>query len=143
MNTLKINDVVNEKNNDINNNNDVNMNDLKNKNKEYEEQIKKLKEEIEEYKNKIKNNIELDPKKFEELRHQNLLLYNKLQEAQKKILQANSLVGKAKRYNLCAAYVSQLLGLIKPENDKQSSIITKLKTIIEEDENKVGNKKYY
>ena len=133
MNVLKINEVVND---------DTNTNNLKNKNKEYEEQIKKMKEEIEDYKKKINNSIDLDPKKFEELRHQNLLYYNKLQEAQKKIAQANSLVGKAKKYNLCAAYVSQLLGMVKPENDKQSYIFTKLKTIIEDYEREKMGKKH-
>ena len=65
-----------------------------------------------------------------------------MQEAQKKIAQANSLVGKAKKYNLCAAYVSQLLGMVKPENDKQSYIFTKLKTIIEDYEREKMGKKH-
>ena len=85
--------------------------------------------------------MDLDPKKFEELRHQNLLYYNKLQEAQKKIAQANSLVGKAKKYNLCAAYISQLLSIVKPENDKQSYLFVKLKSLIEDFEKEKANKK--
>jgi multidrug resistance efflux pump len=134
MNTLKINDVISDNNNDIT--------DLKNKNKEYEEQINKMKAEIEELNKKVNGGgLNLDPKKFEELRHQNLLYYNKLQEAQKKIAQANSLVGKAKKYNLCAAYISQLLGMVKPENDKQSYLFIKLKSLIEDYEKEKSNKK--
>ena len=102
-----------------------------------------MKSEIEEYKKKINSgegNINI--KKYEELKNQNLLYFNKVQEAQKKIAQANALVGKAKKYNLCVAYVSQLLGLIKPENDKQTYLFNKLKSFSEEYEKEKVAKKH-
>ena len=134
INTLKINDIINVNNNDIT--------DLKNKNKDYEIQIKKMKSEIEEYKKKVNNGEGVvDIKKYEELKNQNLLYYNKVQEAQKKIIQANALVGKAKKYNICVAYLSQLLGLIKPENEKQTYLFNKLKSFSEEYEKEKNAKK--
>ena len=76
--TLKINDI----NNTANNTND--------------KDVSKLKNEIENYKNKLSEmNIEL--KKNEELRHQNILLAHKLQEASKKVAQANQVISKAKK----------------------------------------------
>ena len=136
MDTLKINDVMGDNNNDTN--------ELKNKNKELQDQINKMKNEIEEYKKKVNSSGggEVDLKKFEELKHQNLLYYNKLQEAQKKIAQANNIVGKAKKYNICIAYISQLIGLLKPENDKQTYLYVKLKSFVDEYEKEKASKKH-
>ena len=135
MNTLKINDVVNNDTNE-----DINL--LKNKNKEYQEQINKMKAEIEEFKKKDHNSGGgVDAKQFEEIRQQNRLYYTKLQEAQKKILQANALVSKAKKYSTCVNYASQVLALFKPENDKQTYLFIKLKGLVEEYEKEKSNKK--
>ena len=101
--------------------------------------MNKLKSEIENYKNKISEmNIEI--KKNEELRHQNILFTQKLQEAQKKLLLANQVITKAKKYSLCLAYMSQFLGLIKPEGEKQVYLVNKLKEFIDENQ-KEKNKK--
>ena len=85
MNTFKINDFLNDNNTNSNNNNNEEINLLKNKNKEYEEQINKMKSEIEELKKKGNSpGGGIDVKKYEEIKRQNILYYNKLQEAQKK-----------------------------------------------------------
>ena len=75
------------------------------------------------------------------MKHQNLLYYNKLQEAQKKIAQANNVVNKAKKYNICIAYISQIMDLIKPENDKQQYLYVKLKSFVDEYEKEKQKKK--
>ena len=127
MNTLKINDVLN----DNDNNNELNT--LKNKNKEYQEQINKLKSEIEDYKKKgSSTGGGVDIKKYEEIRHQNVLYYNKLQEAQKKIMKANALVGRAKKYGTCVTYISEFLSAFTPANDKQNNIFNELKKLVDE-----------
>ena len=132
-----------EKKTDTTNNNEE-INTLKNKNKEYQEQIDKMKEEIEEYKKNANNkgDNETDAKQIEELKKQNALCLNKLKDAQNKINQANSLIGKAKKYNLCVSYVSQLLHLAKPENEKQTYIFNKLNSFVEEYEKEKNNKKH-
>jgi len=115
--TLKINDIAGSGCNKNNNGDEMN----------------KLKSEIENYKNKISEmNIEI--KKNEELRHQNILFTQKLQEAQKKLLLANQVITKAKKYSLCLAYMSQFLGLIKPEGEKQVYLVNKLKEFIDENQ---------
>ena len=115
--TLKINDIAGSGSNKNNNGDEMN----------------KLKSEIENYKNKISEmNIEI--KKNEELRHQNILFTQKLQEAQKKLLLANQVITKAKKYSLCLAYMSQFLGLIKPEGEKQVYLVNKLKEFIDENQ---------
>jgi len=94
-------------------------------------EIDKLKAEIENYKNKMSEmNIEL--KKNEELRHQNILFTHKLQEAQKKIAQANQVIVRAKKFGIVISYVTQFLGLIKPENEKQIYLFNKLKEFADE-----------
>ena len=126
----------------VNDNEEINT--LKNKNKEYQEQIDKMKEEIEEYKKNANNkgDNETDAKQIEELKKQNALCLNKLKDAQNKINQANSLIAKAKKYNLCVSYVSQLLHLAKPENEKQTYIFNKLNSFVEEYEKEKSNKKH-
>ena len=100
-------------------------------NQENKDEINKMKNEIENYKNKISEmNIEL--KKNEELRHQNILFTHKIQEAQKKIVQANQVIGKAKKYGLCMAYLSQFLGIINPQKDKEVYLVNKLKEFTDE-----------
>ena len=84
-------------------------------------------------------NVEL--KKNEDLRHQNILLSNKFQEAQKKVTQANQVLGKVKKYTLCMAYVSQFLGIIKPETEKQIYLVNKLKEFTDEYQKEKLNKK--
>ena len=76
--------------------------------------------------------INLELKKNEELRHQNILLTHTIQEAQKKVSQANLVIAKAKKYSLCVAYVAQFLSIIKPENEKQIYLVNKLKEFTEE-----------
>ena len=106
---------------------------LKNKNKEYQEQITNLKKEIEDYKTKMKDSHGgVDMKKYEDLKKQNAFYYQKIQEAQKKILQANSLIGKAKRYNVVMAYVTPLMKHIKTESEKETYILNKLKDCVSE-----------
>ena len=95
------------------------------------EEINKLKNEIENYKNKM-SEINLELKKNEELRHQNILLTHTIQEAQKKVSQASLVIAKAKKYSLCVAYVAQFLSIIKPENEKQIYLVNKLKEFTEE-----------
>ena len=99
-----------------------------------------MKAEIEEYKKNGNNNG--DNKQYEEMKQKNILLLNKLQEAQKKILQANTLVNKAKKYNICIAYVSQLLNFFKPGDDKQTYLFNKLKSYVEEYEKEKATKKH-
>ena len=131
MDTIKINDIINDSTKT--NNNDTNVDELKNKNKEYQEQITNLKKEIEEYKTKMKDNHGgVDIKKYEDLKKQNAFYYQKIQEAQKKILQANSLIGKAKKYNVVMAYVTPLMKQIKPESEKETYILNKLKDCVTE-----------
>ena len=68
--------------------------------------VSEMKKEIENYKNKLSEmNIEL--KKNEELRHQNILLAHKLQEASKKVALANQVISKAKKYSLCLEYITK------------------------------------
>ena len=134
MDTFKINDFISDNKGD-------NINDLKNKNKEYQEQIILLKKEIEEYKSKPSGSGGVDIKKFEELKKQNAYYYNKIQEAQKKILQANSLINKAKNYNLCIVYLSKLMVDIKPSNDNQKELLNKLKSFVDEFEKERNLKK--
>ena len=94
-------------------------------------EIDKLKMEIENYKNKM-NEMNIELKKNEELRHQNILFTHKLQEAQKKIAQANQVIARAKKFGLVISYVTQFLGLIKPENEKQIYLFNKLKEFADE-----------
>ena len=115
--TLKINDIAGSGSNKNNNGDEMN----------------KLKSEIENYKNKI-SEMTIEIKKNEELRHQNILFTQKLQEAQKKLLLANQVITKAKKYSLCLAYMSQFLGLIKPEGEKQVYLVNKLKEFIDENQ---------
>ena len=112
--TLKINDI---------NKIDSNSND--------KEEINKLKNEIQSYKSKM-SEINIELKNNEDLRHQNILLSNKLQEAQKKVAQANQVIAKAKKYALCMAYMTQFLGIIKPETEKQIYLANKLKEFTED-----------
>ena len=84
---------------------------------------------------------ELDHKKLEDLKKQNEFYFNKLKEAQKKIIQANTLVDKAKKFNSCVDYVSEIINLLKPENEKQALAISKLKTFVEEYEKEKSKKK--
>ena len=121
--TLKINDL----------NKDDNISNEK-------EEINKLKNEIQSYKNKM-TEINVELKKNEDLRHQNILLSNKFQEAQKKVTQANQVLGKVKKYTLCMAYVSQFLGIIKPETEKQIYLANKLKEFTDEYQKEKLNKK--
>jgi len=133
MDTIKINDIINDSSKSNANANDANMDELKNKNKEYQEQITNLKKEIEEYKTKMKESHGgVDLKKYEDLKKQNAFYYQKIQEAQKKILQANSLIGKAKKYNVVMAYVTPLMKQIKPESEKETYILNKLKECVTE-----------
>ena len=108
-------------------------------NQNEKDEINKLKNEIENYKNKM-SEINIELKKNEELRHQNILLNHKLQEAQKKIIQANQVIAKAKKYSLCIAYISQFLAIIKPENEKQIYLANKLKEFTEEYQKEKSNK---
>ena len=106
-----------------------------------------MKLEIEELNQKINNNKieggegEMNPKKFEELKQQNILYFNKLQEAQKKIQQANTMVAKAKKFNICISYVSQLIGIFNPQDDKQTYLFNKLKSFVDEYEKEKSKKK--
>ena len=99
-----------------------------------------MKNEIENYKNKV-SEMGIELKKNEELRHQNILLTNKLQEALKKISLANQVISKAKKYSLCVAYISQFLAIIKPENEKQIYLVNKLKEFIDEYQKEKTSKK--
>ena len=131
MDTIKINDIIND--NSKTNTNDANVEELKNKNKEYQDQITNLKKEIEEYKTKMKESHGgVDIKKYEDLKKQNAFYYQKIQEAQKKILQANSLIGKAKKYNVAMAYITPLMKHIKTESEKEIIILNKLKECVSE-----------
>ena len=133
MDTIKINDIINDNTKTNTNTNDTNVEELKNKNKEYQEQITNLKKEIEDYKTKMKDSHGgVDMKKYEDLKKQNAFYYQKIQEAQKKILQANSLIGKAKRYNVVMAYVTPLMKHIKTESEKETYILNKLKDCVSE-----------
>ena len=107
-------------------------------NQDNKDEINKMKNEIENYKNKISEmNIEL--KKNEELRHQNILFTHKIQDAQKKISQANQVVGKAKKYGLCMAYLTQFLGIINPQKDKEVYLVNKLKEFTDEYQKEKAN----
>ena len=85
--------------------------------------------------------MNIEVKKNEELRHQNILLAHKLQEASKKVALANQVISKAKKYSLCLAYISQFLGIIKPENEKQIYLVNKLKEFTDEYQKEKLNKK--
>ena len=144
MDTLKINEVAKDNSSNINSSNTDEINELKNKNKSYEEQIIKMQKEMEEYKAKAAGGggNGVDTQELENLKKQNTLYLSKIQEAQKKIVQANSLINKAKKYNICMSYVTQLLGLFTPSSDKQTYIFNKLKSFTEEFEKEKASKKH-
>ena len=102
--------------------------------------VSDMKKEIENYKSKL-SEMNIEVKKNEELRHQNILLAHKLQEASKKVALANQVISKAKKYSLCLAYISQFLGIIKPENEKQIYLVNKLKEFVDEYQKEKTNKK--
>ena len=137
LDTLKINDVVKD-----NSNNTEEINELKNKNQLYQEQIIKMEKEIEEYKSKGGVASGVNAKEFEELKKKNELLLSKIQEAQKKIVQANSLINKAKKFNICMSFVTQLLPLFTPSNEKQTYLFNKLKGFADEYEKEKTAKKH-
>ena len=105
------------------------------------DEISKLKDEIENYKNKI-SELDIEVKKNEELRHQNIMYYNKLQEAQKKVSLANQVIDKAKKFNFCIAYVSEFLKEIQPSNDRQTFLVNKLKVYADEYQKEKDSKKH-
>ena len=115
------------------------INDIKG-NSDNKDEIGKLKNEIENYKNKI-SEMNIEVKKNEELRHQNIMYTNKLMEVQKKCALANQVISKAKKYNLCVAYMTELLKDMKPENEKQNYLINKLKVFTDEYKKEKENKK--
>ena len=51
-------------------------------------------------------------------------------------------MGKAKKYYSCIAYISQIIDIIKPENEKQHLSYIKLKAFLIEYENEKANKKW-
>ena len=102
-----------------------------------------MKKEIEELKTKCNNSGNVDEKQFEEIKRQNGILLNKVQEAKKKIELANSMIGRAKKYSLVVTYVSQLLKQVKPsDDDKQAFVIKKLSSFVEEYEKEKATKKH-
>ena len=80
----------------------------------------------------INNNA--DGKSFEELKKQNELLINKLTEAQGNIQKANSVIGKANKFNVCISYLGKFIKEIKPNGDKETYLYQKLKSIVENEE---------
>ena len=139
MNIMKINEGVNNISN-----NTVEIYELKNKNKLYQEQIIKMQKEMEEYKANagigVGNGV--DSQKLERLEKENALYLNKIKDAQERIVKANSLINKAKKYNLCMSYITNLLENFKPSDDKQTYLFNKLKFLAEEFEKEKGRKKY-
>ena len=123
-----------------NNNATISSNKIIGNNVDNKDEINKMKSEIESYKNKI-SEMSIELKKNEELRHQNILFTHKIQEAQKKIAQANQVVAKAKKYSLCMAYLTQFLGIINPEKDKEIYLVNKLKEFTDEYQKEKSNKK--
>ena len=123
-----------------NNNATISSNKIIGNNVDNKDEINKMKSEIESYKNKI-SEMSIELKKNEELRHQNILFTHKIQEAQKKIAQANQVVSKAKKYSLCMAYLTQFLGIINPEKDKEIYLVNKLKEFTDEYQKEKSNKK--
>ena len=75
-----------------------------------------------------------DGKSVEELKKQNEILVNKLVEAQNNIQKANHVIGKAKKYNICIAYLSKFIKDIKPNGQKETFLYEKLKSIVENEE---------
>ena len=121
------------------NNTTLKLNNIIENNQDNKDEIKKLKNEIETYKSKISEmNIEI--KKNEELRHQNILFTHKIQEAQKKITQANQVIGKAKKYGLCMSYLTQFLGILNPQKDKEVYLVNKLKEFTDDYQKEKSNK---
>ena len=141
MDTIKINEVVNSSSN-----NTDEINELKNKNKLYQEQIIKMQKEMEEYKANSGagggNGNGVNAQEFEKLKKENALYLVKIQEAQKKIVQANSLINKAKKYNLCMSYITKFFEEFKPSGDKQTYLYNKLKSFTDEFEKEKSSKKH-
>ena len=139
MEIIKINEGVNN----ISNNTDE-IYELKNKNKLYQEQIIKMQKEMEEYKANAGAGVGnwVDAQKLERLEKENALYLNKIKDAQERIVKANSLINKAKKYNLCMSYIINLLENFKPSDDKQTYLFNKLKFLADEFEREKSRKKY-
>ena len=115
--------------------------------KMYHEQIIKMQKEIEKYKSNADERNEneykfgIDVQKFELLKKENALYINKLQEAQKKIVLANSLIIYAKKYNIIMSYLIKFFEGFTPSGEKQTYLFNKLKSFTEEFEKEKNSKK--
>ena len=84
----------------------------------------------------------VDAQELEKLKKENAVYLSKIQEAQKKIAQANSLINKAKKYNLCMSYISKFFEDFTPSGDKQTYLFNKLKSFTDEFEKEKNSKKH-